>query len=487
MTIRIKLALSLCIAMLLVCFMGTVFFKARSLERATRHELEEASKTVAHLQDLIEGLEKQFARADYFLVTLDAKEESEFRSLKRSNAAKLELIGWIPFERDLLNATTTAESLFNLQKDRHTRSISTLIADNYAATTRQLRQNMRQHLTLVIEESHKRQALAQSKLKRLDTTFSMLLLLGALSLVAVNLFIYRSIASPLAIIHDGIVRLGSGIKDDAMIKLNSLDEFGQLAAAFNSMVHKLQELEKLKQDFVSSATHELRSPLSAGQSFVTLLLEDISKKKSGEPLSLQDVERWRNFLGRLKSNLDRLHAFISDMLEMSKIERGKLECNISKMDLRPIIEETVEFFRAKAKEKQITIGAELPVTSASCLADSERIRQIAVNLIDNAIKFTRRGGNIKVSLSKDDADALRVSVSDEGPGIPPADRQRVFNKFEHVKDAYKFAEGAKGTGLGLSICKAIIEAHKGKIWVDGVKGREGARFNFTLPVAQEKG
>lgn len=481
MTIRAKLALTVIVAMGLVCFMALVFYKSRALETRTRQTLQEATTEVALLKDLIQNIERQFARADYFLITLDPKEAEEFESLKRTSSRKLEEVGWVPFERELAHAGAAAESLFALQKNSKTRMLSAVMTETYTKFTAKLRETMREHVELVAKQAEDRQRRAQGELKKFNILYGILLVVASCALIVLNIVIYRSIAKPLAALEQGIAQLGFGVKRGGFVHLNSRDEFGAVARAFNSMIFKLQELDKLKEEFVASATHELRSPLSAGQSFVKLLLQDMKALTPQTKLDAADIGRWQNFLERLKTNLDRLNNFISDMLEIAKIERGKLECHIKETDLAPLIEETVEFFKQRARDKGVLLEARLQKELPPCKADADRVRQVLVNLIDNAIKFTRRGAQASVSAEAADSQWLKIAVADQGPGLAFAGRQKIFEKFGQNMASYQFAEGAKGTGLGLSISKAIVELHGGKIWVDSQPG-EGCVFSFTLPL-----
>jgi len=317
--------------------------------------------------------------------------------------------------------------------------------------------------------------------KTRNKMFSMMFFASIIGLVGSWLFSYF-ITEPIGRLSAGAEIIGSGNLDHKIdVKRN--DELGNLAMHFNAMSVKLKELDEMKKDFTSTITHELRSPLSAIETYVNLLL-------SKNP----EYER-ENFL-RIQKNIARLRNFINDLLDLAKIEKGKMEIIKFPFDLSEAIRDIIDLFRAQASDKGITIDFISNINMVKINGDENRIKQVLTNLISNAIKFTPGNGKITVSASaefikQDIADSagkadavpkfVKVSVADTGIGIPDVFLDKVFGKFEQVKSGREQVKGPKGTGLGLSIAKAIVELHNGKIWLDTVPDK-GAVFHFILPV-----
>jgi signal transduction histidine kinase len=233
---------------------------------------------------------------------------------------------------------------------------------------------------------------------------------------------------------------------------------------------RLQELDRLKSDFVANVSHELRTPLTAIKGAIDLLLREVAG-----PLN----EKQTHYLARVRSNTHRLAGLINDVLDLSRIEEGKIELQAERVSLAGLVHEVVETLKPLATEREIVLQATIPESSLLVWADRDKITQILTNLIGNAVKFISTGGRVAVSAIID-GEWVRVSVADNGPGIPLDEKDRIFDKFYQIADV----GGAKpkGTGLGLAISKALVELHGGKIWLESERNR-GSIFHFTLPVS----
>jgi signal transduction histidine kinase len=234
---------------------------------------------------------------------------------------------------------------------------------------------------------------------------------------------------------------------------------------------RLQELDRLKSDFVANVSHELRTPLTAIKGAVDLVLREMAG-----PLT----EKQRHYLKRVGSNTQYLGGLINDLLDLSKIESGKSEVKSNRVSLDGLVHEVVETLRPVATEKEIALDATISAPSILVWADRDKINQVLMNLIGNAIKFTPAQGRVAVSVAKDGKKSVQVSVSDSGPGIPPDEKEMIFDKFYQI--AQMGDVKPKGTGLGLAICKALVELHGGRIWVES-QANSGSIFYFTLPLA----
>jgi Na+/proline symporter/nitrogen-specific signal transduction histidine kinase len=234
---------------------------------------------------------------------------------------------------------------------------------------------------------------------------------------------------------------------------------------------RLRELDRLKDDFVSTVTHELRTPLTSMRAFSEILLDNPD---------LEHSERER-FLRILVAETERLTRLINQILDLSKLESGQAEWQISEIDLRRVIEEsaaaTAQLFRDKAAELEVQLPATVPLVAA----DRDRLKQVMLNLLTNAAKFCDGDrGRVQVELRAANG-AVRVDVRDNGPGIRPEDQEVIFEKFRQGDTP---GGRPQGTGLGLPISREIISHLDGRLWVESEPGR-GATFSFELPAAPE--
>jgi signal transduction histidine kinase len=227
----------------------------------------------------------------------------------------------------------------------------------------------------------------------------------------------------------------------------------------------------MKSDFVSNVSHKLRTPLSVIKGAVDLVLREVAG-----PLTDKQV----HYLTRVRSNTQHLAGLINDLLDLSKIESGKIEVKANPVSLDGLVHEAAEALRPVAAEKVIALETTNCEPSILVWADRDKINQVLMNLIGNAIKFTPVQGRVTVSASRNGGGNVQVSVSDTGPGVPPDEKEKIFAKFYRIAETN--GENSKGTGLGLAISKALVELHGGKIWVESEEGR-GSTFSFTLPLS----
>ena len=239
----------------------------------------------------------------------------------------------------------------------------------------------------------------------------------------------------------------------------------QLAAANE----KLRELDKLKSQFLSVATHELRTPLSIILGYNSMLSEMLHDR-----LDEQEKQTLRESVTACK----RLIRLVNSMLDISQIESGKMRMNLTSSDLRHIVNSVVALFQHDAATKNIHLGVELPARLPRVIADAERIEQVLVNLVANALKFTEPGGSIHLAVRSGDG-AVQVSVSDTGIGIAREDQEQIFDEFAQVKRQVANRQ-REGSGLGLAIARRIVEAHHGTLSVASELGR-GSTFTFSIP------
>lgn len=231
-----------------------------------------------------------------------------------------------------------------------------------------------------------------------------------------------------------------------------------------------REIDQMKNEFVSTVSHELRTPLTSIKGYVDLIYD-------GDAGEINDVQR--EFLGIVKENADRLVALINDMLDISRIESGRVHLKIEPLAISDSISGTVDSFRAVLEQSGRTLKARVPSNLPRVAADRDRVGQVLMNFVSNALKYSPEGGDVVISARRA-GDFINVSVQDHGMGISAEDRKHLFSKFYRVDSALTREIG--GTGLGLSICKSVIELLGGRVWVRSKLG-EGSTFGFSLPVA----
>ncbi|MDP1852588.1 MAG: hybrid sensor histidine kinase/response regulator [Candidatus Omnitrophota bacterium] len=256
---------------------------------------------------------------------------------------------------------------------------------------------------------------------------------------------------------------------EAMLRLGRLQrELYEKSILCEHANTDLRKLDALKSEFIAVVSHELRTPLSITKEGLNLILDEVTGKLNQQQKELLEVA---------KNNIERLGRIIGDILDISKIEAGKLPLHKSIVDASQILHDLFVFHKDTAEQKGVKFNLEAPLHRIPIYLDRERIIQVLVNLISNAIKFTKEGGSIKVKLTEDERE-LVFSVEDTGIGIAESDMGKIFDKFQQFSDAQGM--GQKGTGLGLSIAKKIVEIHKGRIWFYSKLG-EGSEFSFSLP------
>jgi Na+/proline symporter/signal transduction histidine kinase len=231
---------------------------------------------------------------------------------------------------------------------------------------------------------------------------------------------------------------------------------------------RLTELDRLKDDFISTVTHELRTPLTSIRAFTEILLEapDV------------EVEQRKKFLGIITKEAERLTRLINQVLDLAKIESGKADWVESSVDMREVISDTLAAMDQLFREKNIKVEARLPGKVSTVTVDLDRMIQVMLNLLSNAVKFCdSTNGRVEIALSERDG-RLWVDVRDNGRGIGPEDHETIFSKFHQVGDT--LTGKPHGSGLGLHISRQIVEHFGGSMWVESSLGN-GARFSFTLP------
>lgn len=234
-------------------------------------------------------------------------------------------------------------------------------------------------------------------------------------------------------------------------------------------ITRLRKLENIRRDFVANVSHELRTPITSIKGYAETLLDG----------ALDDQAHAREFLQIINADSDRLRQLVDDLLDLSKIESGKIKLNMVPCDVGILADSIVAALDKQAAQRSVSITKEIPPGLAKVRADEAAVTQVMLNILDNAIKYNKAGGGVRISAREKGA-FVQVDIADTGLGLSREDIPRIFERFYRVDKARSRQLG--GTGLGLSIAKHIIQTHHGEIFVQSELG-EGSTFSFTLPKA----
>ncbi|UCC75415.1 MAG: HAMP domain-containing protein, partial [Anaerolineales bacterium] len=277
----------------------------------------------------------------------------------------------------------------------------------------------------------------------------------------------RAIASPLRRLTAAAGAVAGG-QLDQQVPVHSRDELGRLSQAFNEMTARLRAARQMQVDFVANVSHELRTPLTAIKGSVETLRDG----------AVDDPQVRDRFLETVEGETDRLIRLVNDLLILSRADSEALNLKRDAVDLAQLVRATVKRFAPQAEARGLVCRLETPTDSLLVRADGDRIEQVLVNLVDNAIKYSRPGGRVTVRVDGGHGHPARVQVQDEGVGIPAEDLARIGQRFYRADKARSRADG--GSGLGLAIAQALVQAHGGQLWLESQEG-QGTLVTFTLP------
>ena len=285
--------------------------------------------------------------------------------------------------------------------------------------------------------------------------------LALLAALAGSLILARQIARPLGEMESATRAIAGG-HFDRRLGVESEDEIGRLAGSINRMAEDLARLEAARREFIAKISHDLRTPLTAIKGFV-VNLQDTA------PDEMQDA------LATMDQQTDRLIRLVNDLLTLSRLQRGELQLQRGPIDLAEVVRSAASLVEAKATRLGITLNLDLPARRPPLMGDADRLEQVVVNLLDNAIRFSAAGGSIGVKLAEADGRVV-LRVLDDGRGPSEEEQARAFEPY------YRGQQG--GAGLGLSIAREIVAAHGGRIWLRR-RPEGGAEAGFALPTDYE--
>ncbi len=281
-----------------------------------------------------------------------------------------------------------------------------------------------------------------------------------------SLLVTRMFTRPIGELSEGIRRMTGGDLS-TRVNVSGNNEFTDLAMAFNSMSEKIEALDKTRSQFVSNASHELKTPLST----MKILIETLLYQDPIDPAMAKD------FMTDVNQEIDRLNRIVSDLLTLVNIDSGGTKLNLADMSISALLGEQVKRLLPLARENGIEINLSAR-EDIHVIGDQTKLQQVIYNVIDNAIKYTPRGGEVTITQTRANRRAI-IRIADTGIGIPASDLPHIFDRFYRVDKARSRATG--GTGLGLSIVKQIVQAHGGTINAESVEGK-GTTFIIELPI-----
>ena len=281
-----------------------------------------------------------------------------------------------------------------------------------------------------------------------------------------GLFFIKSIVNPIRDVSNMARTIAMG-NFDSRIELERDDEIGELCDAINYMASELSASENIKNDFISSVSHELRTPLTAIRGW-----GETAKMSLGA-----DEELVQRGLDVVLSEADRLSSLVEELLDFSRMQTGRLSLVSQPTNVSLILRESVDMYEELAKKQEIDLVLSLPETDITVMGDNNRLKQVFINIIDNAVKYTEKSGQVLVDLSVEEA-CVRISVEDTGVGIPAEDIARVKEKF------YKANKKVRGSGIGLAVADEIIKQHDGLLFIESTEN-VGTTVTVVLPIFEE--
>ena len=303
------------------------------------------------------------------------------------------------------------------------------------------------------------------QLRHIRTFVGWTVLVTMLWAAIVSLLLANRIAGPIRDMRVATARMAAG-ELHQRVPIRAADELGDLARSLNYMAAELERLDTMRREFVADASHELRTP-------VANLAVAVEALRGG--ISTGGVET-ASLLDAIEREVDRLRMLVENLLDLSAIESGGVQLRMVPTDLAQVARDTVESFHARAEQAGIALVLNQPTRSPNVRADPDRMAQVLGNLVDNALRFTPRGGRLTVAVA-DHHDRVTVTVADTGPGIPPQDLPHIFDRFFKVD---RSRSARRGAGLGLAIAKRLTTAQGGELRAEN-NAQGGAKFTVSLP------
>ncbi len=292
---------------------------------------------------------------------------------------------------------------------------------------------------------------------------------SVLAALLVSLFLSRRIVAPVRDLTDASQRLTDGHYDER-VQVNGTDEIAQLAARFNQLAAQLEQVESMRRQLIGDVTHELRTPLTSIKGYMEGLVDGV-------------LPSTPETFNQIHHEADRLSRLVDDLQELSRVEAKAYSLDFHPVAVSNLVQTTVKRLSPQATAKRIGLRSSLPADLPHIQADEDRITQVLVNLVGNAIQYTPEGGDVTISAERHE-DGIYISVKDTGIGIPPEHLANLFTRFYRV-DKSRSRNAGGGSGIGLTIAKHLVEAHGGRIWAESAGDGQGSTFTFSLKSTSE--
>ncbi len=301
---------------------------------------------------------------------------------------------------------------------------------------------------------------------------SVAVLAATLMAVIASVFISRQVVAPVQAMMAASQRIADGhygerVRVPGDVARQEMDELGQLALSFNQMAARLERTESMRRQLIGDVTHELRTPLTTIKGSMEGLMDGVLP--ANEETYMQ-----------IYREADRLQRLVNDLQELSRIEAGAYELQRQTTTVKTLVDSTVARLQRQFEEKGVSLSTQIPQELPFIKVDPDRLSQVLLNLLGNALQYTPPGGEAGITASYQQNE-VRVAISDNGIGVPPEDLAYLFTRFYRVDKSR--ARSIGGSGIGLTIAKHLVEAHGGRIWAQSPGAGKGSTFVFTIPLA----
>jgi signal transduction histidine kinase len=348
---------------------------------------------------------------------------------------------------------STAELVVPTAFDRHMAVMSSMMSSMMGGSVQALDQSLFTNFRAAVTEAVGVASLAAS-----------------IMAVITSLFVSRQVVATVQAMMAASQRIAEGnyaerVQVPGNINKGEQDELGQLALRFNQMAARLEQTENMRRQLIGDVTHELRTPLTTIKGSMEGLIDGV--------LPANDET-----YTQIYHEADRLQRLVNDLQELSRVEARAYELHLSRTSLAEVVQATVARLDRQFEEKGVAISTQVPADLPAIQMDSDRIGQVLLNLVGNALQYTPSGGGVRIQAVHIPGE-VRVSVVDSGIGIPPEHLPHLFTRFYRVDKSRARSHG--GSGIGLTIAKHLVEAHGGRIWAESQGAGKGSTFTFTLP------
>jgi signal transduction histidine kinase len=291
---------------------------------------------------------------------------------------------------------------------------------------------------------------------------------SVLAALLVSWFLSRRVVAPVQTLSAASQSIAEGHYDER-VQVHGADEIAQLATRFNQMAAQLEQVESMRRQLIGDVTHELRTPLTSIKGYMEGLVDGV-------------LPSTPETFNQIHGEADRLARLVDDLQELSRVEAKAYSLDVRSVSVPNLVQTTVKRLSPQATTKRINLRSNLPADLPLLLADEDRVTQVLVNLVANAIQYTLEGGDVTISAVRH-VDEIHISVKDTGIGIPPEHIDNLFTRFYRV-DKSRSRNAGGGSGIGLTIARHLVEAHGGRIWAESKGDGQGSTFTFSLKIVK---